>query len=63
MLRFSFVLAAATLLATAAAAESLEVAPGADQAGAKRLAKLMDINRDGVILVSMGISSPGRARW
>lgn len=48
MLRFGFVLALAAL-ATTAAAGSSEVTPATDQPAAKRLATLMDINRDGVI--------------
>ena len=64
MLRFSFVLASAALLATAAAAENLDVTPGSDQAGAERLAKVMDVNRDGVISrAEFRRQNADRARW
>ena len=64
MLEFIVVLALGALSVTAAAADNVRVTPGADDAGARRLAALMDVNRDGVISrEEFGRHNADRARW
>lgn len=64
MLRFAVVLVSGALSMTAAAADDVRVAPGADDVSASRLAALMDVNRDGVISrEEFGRHNADRARW
>lgn len=64
MLRSIVVLALGALSVAAVADDKVRVTPGADDAGTRSLATLMDVNRDGVISrEEFRRHNADRARW